>query len=171
MINEIDFKYVTPDLEKQTKDFIIGEYIKHYDTYFPKSQYEILYKKMDLLLLKRSHNAFFIAQYKNKTIGAISICEYDNRIKALQKRYLNRNIAEVGRCYIEESFRKKGIGSKLFELAYDFAKNKEYESLYLHTQYFLPGGYQFWNKMGFYNTLDEKDYLQTVHMERKVNPF
>jgi GNAT superfamily N-acetyltransferase len=171
MINKrkIHFKQVDKLSETKAKQFIIKEYSKHYLNRISKAQYNILYQKMGILLSDTLRNAFFIAYNENhKIIGAISISFYDNRIDKLKKRYQNKNIAEIGRCYVNEEYRRCGIGSKLFELAKSFAHNKSYEKLYLHTHYFLPGGYHFWQKMGFKITLDEKNNLQTVHMERNI---
>ncbi len=166
---ELSFLQVTSSFEKKTKDYIIKEYIKHYDKRISKSQYIKLYEKMGELIKNRKENTFFIAlTEKEEIIGAISISLYDNRIINLQKRYDKKNIGEIGRCYIQEKFRRKGIASKLFQLCNTFAIEKKYEKLYLHTHYFLPGGFPFWKEMGFKIILDEKNSLQTVHMEKSL---
>lgn len=77
-------------------------------------------------------------------------------------------MAEISRCYVDAKYHRLGIGTFLFERACAYANICAYEKLYLHTHYFLPGGYYFWKKMGFEITLDEKDSWQTVHMERYV---
>lgn len=167
--SKISFKYVNRHLEKATKDYIIKEYMKHYDKRISKIQYEKLYKKMSLLIKNRDKNAFFIAINEfNEIVGSISISDYDNRIEALKPIYQNKNIAEIGRCYIKEEYRRKGVGSRLLNLASEFANEKNYQTMYLHTHYFLPGGFNFWQKMGFNITLDEKNSMQTVHMQKQI---
>ncbi|AXH09089.1 GNAT family N-acetyltransferase [Malaciobacter halophilus] len=169
MSKELHFKYVNSIFQKQTKDYIIKEYMKHYDNKLSKSRYEKLYKNMDSLINDTKNNAFFIAlDTSNSIVASISISIFDNRIKPLQQKYKNRKIAEIGRCYVKKEYRRQGIASKLLNLATLFAINKEYEKMYLHTHYFLPGGFNFWKKMGFCITLDEKDSLQTVHMEKSL---
>lgn len=168
-INSINFSYVYKNLEKPTKDFIIKEYMKHYKQRISKSRYELLYKKMGILINQKDTNAFFVSyNEKRQIIAAISITKYDNRILRLKSNYTNKNIAEIGRCYVDEKYRRCGVGSRLLNLASTFAAKNNYEKMYLHTHYFLPGGFNFWSKMGFDITFDEKDKLQTVHMEKRL---
>ncbi|RXJ98828.1 GNAT family N-acetyltransferase [Arcobacter sp. CECT 8986] len=169
-INSINFSYVYKHLEKPTKDFIINEYMKHYKQRISNSQYKNLYEKMGVLINQKDTNAFFVSyNEKRQIIAAISISKYDNRISSLKNRYNQKNIAEIGRCYVDEKYRRCGVASRLLNLASTFAEKNGYEKMYLHTHYFLPGGFNFWSKMGFEITLDEKDKLQTVHMEKKLH--
>lgn len=166
---KISYKYVNSFFEKATKDYIIQEYIKHYGKRISKTQYNKLYSKMGMLIKERNKNGFFIAVNEyNTIIGSISVSNYDNRIKILKSKYQYQDIAEIGRCYVKKEYRRQGIASKLLDLATKFAHEKHYKSMYLHTHYFLPGGFQFWQKMGFCITIDEKDILQTVHMEKQI---
>ncbi|RXJ87230.1 GNAT family N-acetyltransferase [Arcobacter sp. CECT 8985] len=168
-INSINFSYVYKHLEKPTKDYILKEYMKHYEQRISKSQYEVIYKKMSILMKQKDTNAFFVSyNEKKQIIGAISITKYDNRILSLKNRYMNKDIAEIGRCYVDEKYRRCGVGSRLLNLAIAFAEKNNYEKMYLHTHYFLPGGYNFWSKKGFKITLDEKNKMPTVHMEREL---
>ncbi len=105
---------------------------------------------------------------EGRLAGTIAISAYNNRIACIKDRYAHGEAAEVGRCYIDESLRRCGLGSRLFEAARSFAAEAGFVSLYLHTHYFLPGGFSFWRKKGFEILVDEKDAHQTVHMERPV---
>lgn len=115
-------------------------------------------------------NALFVALTEtNEVVGCIGLSNYDHRIEAFHAYYTtDARIAEVGRCYVDERYRRQGIGAMLFEHASTFAQASGYETLYLHTHYFLPGGFFFWRAMGFEITLEEEGIWQTVHMERLV---
>lgn len=101
-------------------------------------------------------------------IGTIAICEYNDRIAALKGRYPQKTTAEIGRCYIDKTFRRQGIGSKLLKEAEAFCREQEYQMIYLHTHHFLPGGFHFWQSQGFVIVLDEGGSYQLVHMEKAV---
>ncbi|MBR8461285.1 GNAT family N-acetyltransferase [Campylobacter sp. faydin G-105] len=111
-----------------------------------------------------ARSALFGAFIGDELVGCIFIGEYDKRIKILHDQVCG-NVAEISRCYVKTEFRRMGIGKALFRKALKFAKNYDYEQLYLHTHYFLPGGFLFWKSVGFDVVLDEKDDWQTVHMQ------
>ncbi|GBG55882.1 N-acetyltransferase [Sporomusaceae bacterium FL31] len=101
-------------------------------------------------------------------IGTIAICEYNDRIAALKGRYPEETTAEIGRCYIDKTLRRQGLGAKLLEIAEAFCRDQGYKMIYLHTHHFLPGGFHFWQKQGFQVTLDEGGSYELVHMEKNL---
>ena len=101
-------------------------------------------------------------------MGTIAICEYNDRIVVLKGRYPEKTTAEVGRCYIDKTCRRQGIGSRLLETAETFSREQGYKMIYLHTHHFLPGGFHFWQKQGFKVTLDEGGLEELVHMEKAL---
>jgi len=105
-----------------------------------------------------------------RVIGTIATCEYNDRIQVLKKRYSHHITAEIGRCYIEKTLRRQGIGSRLLKEVEAFCCEKEYETIYLHTHRFLPGGFHFWEKQGFRIVVEEQGDAQIVHMEKSVTP-
>ena len=102
-------------------------------------------------------------------IGTIAVKQFVNRFKALNGIYKEELTAELGRCYIDENLRRKGVGSFLFDKILEFCKESGYEKIYLHTHRHLPGGFDFWRKMGFVITIEEDDEEKTVHMEKLVS--
>lgn len=104
----------------------------------------------------------------NRLIGTIAVKQYIDRIKAVKGVYNEYKTAEMGRCYIDENLRRKGIGSLLFDRVVEFCRDSKYETIYLHTHKHLPGGFDFWKKKGFLITVEEDDIDQTVHMEKRV---
>lgn len=103
---------------------------------------------------------------KGEVVGTIAVCTYNERFIELKGRYSEQGAAEIGRCYIAASLRRQGIGYKLLAEAEKFARAEGYTAMYLHTHYFLPGGYNFWLKNNFIVTLDVGGEYELVHMEK-----
>ncbi|WP_312561511.1 GNAT family N-acetyltransferase [Anaerospora sp.] len=101
-------------------------------------------------------------------VGTIAISEYNDRITVFKGRYPAGTTAEVGRCYIDKTLRRQGIGSSLLTIAEAFCREQGYRMIYLHTHHFLPGGFHFWQSRGFVITLDEGGSYELVHMEKPV---
>lgn len=101
-------------------------------------------------------------------IGTISVKEFVNRFESLKELYKGEFVAEVGRCYINQDLRRKGVGSALFEEVFNFCREIGYEKIYLHTHKHLPGGFDFWVKKGFVITVEEDDKAKTIHMEKTI---
>ena len=102
---------------------------------------------------------------KQELIATLAVCQYNDRITELRGRYNLRETAEICRCYVDERYRRQGIGSQLFALADVFCQQHQYKTLYLHTHHFLPGGYHFWLRNNFKVIMDMQDEWQLVHME------
>jgi GNAT superfamily N-acetyltransferase len=58
----------------------------------------------------------------------------------------------------------KGIGSRLYAEAEQYAKAAGYCVSYLHTSLYLPGGYTFWQSRGYRERFWETEQL--VHMTK-----
>lgn len=154
-------------MQKDTEEFLWKQYKIHYGDKIDPKRYEELKNKL-YKECENPQNAIFVALNEKQIIGCITVSSYDLRIKNLSYTKED-NIAEVSRCYVEKEYRRKGVGTKLFENATNFAKEQNYKKLYLHTHYFLSGGFDFWKSMLFKIVLDEKDSWQTVHMEKLIN--
>ena len=116
-------------------------------------------------------DAFIAAAFDkdDKVIGSIAVQRYDNRIKILDNRFDLTKTCEISKCYIDKYYRRNGLGTLLFQEAIRFCQEKGYyETLYLHTHKFLPGGFPFWKSKGFSIILDENDETEIVHMEMKI---
>lgn len=103
----------------------------------------------------------------NQLIGVIGMTPYDYRFPHLD---LDREpTVEVARLFVEPSYRRKGIGTFLFQELQILAKEKEVKRLYLHTHPFLPSAFEFWEKQGFHllKFCDEGGF-PTLHMEKML---
>lgn len=166
----ITIERVTPKSKESVEQFLWEQCFLHYGDKIKPERYVELKARLHKECENPS-NALFIALTEDKKIvGCIALSKYDHRIQTLHTYYKqDESIAEVSRCYVDENYRRQGIGAQLFEKVNLFAKEIGYEMLYLHTHHFLPGGFHFWKKMGFEIALDENDAWQTVHMDRFVN--
>ncbi len=105
---------------------------------------------------------------ENNLIGTIAIRQYEDRIEAVRGIYTIDKTAELGRMYIKEELRRKGVGSLLFNKMVEFCRESEYETIYLHTHKHLPGGFDFWKKSGFIVKIEEDNEEETIHMEKSI---
>ncbi len=169
-VKTISYERVTQKTFTKANAFIWEQCQLHYGDKIMPERYEMLKKRIEVEMSRPECCAIFIAlNEKEEVVGVIALSDYDDRIESIKGRYRTGQTAEMSRCYVHEAYRRCGIGARLFELLTAFAKEKGYEMLYLHTHYFLPGGFLFWSAMGFAITLDEDDGVwQTVHMERFV---
>lgn len=103
-------------------------------------------------------------------VGTIGVVPYDGRFSFLYKNErIKRKTAEIVKCYVEKQYRRKGIGSRLFQQSVSFCKKCRYERLYLHSHPFLPGGIPFWHALGFRDLfIDDDPIWQTQHMEMSL---
>ena len=162
-------KKVGKEDSEKVKEFMI----KMRKELFPMlSQTEL---PMDLLHFEQHYiqheNAGAYAAFfqDGEVVGTIGITPYDGRFEQLQKYYNQTPTAEIVKCYIDKDYRRLGIGTKLFDEALRFSCDSGYQTLYLHTHPFLPGGIPFWKSKGFEDRLVEDDPIwNTLHMDREI---
>lgn len=123
-----------------------------------------IYNLEEFYLHTKDHILLGAFDKDENIIGTIALKTFINRFKAIETRY-DVKTAEVGRCYVRESFRRKGIGKLLFDEAVESSHKLGYKMLYLHTHPHLPGGFDFWLKSGFEVVLVEDENIPTIHME------
>ncbi len=120
--------------------------------------------------ISNEKSAFLIATDKHKIIGTIGCIPYNNRFAMFD--YSNFKTAEIVRLYVEPSFRRKGLGNKLFEHIFKIAEKFDYQILYLHTHPFLKGATEFWQKNNFFTIFfDDNPLLPTSHMQRLIHRY
>jgi GNAT superfamily N-acetyltransferase len=165
----IRIERVSAWIKEATEQFLWEQHRGHFGDRITHERYDML-KERFKKECNDPCNALFVALTEtNEVVGCIALSKYDHRIEAFHTYYpTDAKIAEVARCYVDEHHRRQGIGAMLFEHASTFAQACDYETLYLHTHYFLPGGFSFWRAMGFEITLEEEGVWQTVHMEKLV---
>lgn len=169
-VKAIRYEKVSEASFEKAEVFIWQQCQLHYGKKIMPERYALLRARIKAEMRREACCALFMAlNAKDEVVGVVALSDYDDRIDSIKGRYKEEMTAEISRCYVHEAYRRCGIGARLFTLAHSFAKQKGYAMLYLHTHYFLPGGFSFWNAMGFEITLDEGGAWQTVHMERLVD--
>ena len=107
----------------------------------------------------------FITLDEESVVGFILATK---RIFPYLERGLEPDRGWINVLFVDKKYRRCGLASKMFSIAEDFANNKHYNEIYLHTHKTLDGAIEFWTKMGFIITLDEGNKLETVHMEKQI---
>ena len=166
----VDIKELKNDSNdiKKVQEFIF-KMIKHefgYD-YVPEWNQDIV--NLDDYYINSERNAFFVAYSESgEIIGTIGLRAYDKDFPEFRHLYSNETTSSIWRLFVDRRYRRCGLASKMFSVAENFAKDSEYNEIYLHTHRNLDGALKFWTKMGFVITLDEEDDLETVHMEKYI---
>lgn len=164
----IEVRKIKPDEVALTQEFVFRTIKKLFN-----SDKNPLYHKdlinMQEIYLDKEDNAFFGAFTKeNQLVGTMGIMEFDLRFPAVQGLYDGIKIAELGRSYIDQDLRRRGIGSLLYDQAEKFCRERNYQKIYLHTHRHLPGGFDFWLKKDFIIAVEDNDPNKTVHMEKNL---
>jgi ribosomal protein S18 acetylase RimI-like enzyme len=116
-------------------------------------------------------NNFFIAKNleNNKIIGTIAIREYDKDFKKFKNIYSKNTTSSIWRLFVNKEYRRYGIGTKLVNTVENFAKEKNYNEIYLHTHKNVKGALDFWKSLNYTITLDTNNELKTVHMIKNIS--
>lgn len=165
--------YTIKKVQAREYDKVIQFVMKMRKECFPMLDHDQL--PSDLLHFEQSYiqpeNAAFFAAYSDEgtVLGTIAVCPYDGRFSQLQGCYDVTKTVEIVKCYIDQSYRRLGIGAALVKEAARFSQEAGYQTLYLHTHPFLPGAIPFWHAQGFTDRLAEDDPVwKTVHMDKKL---
>ena len=111
---------------------------------------------------------FFIAVNEHGDIvGTGAVRPYNERFPFLREGLAEGPTCELVRFYIDENYRRIGLGAALFAKSETFAKSIGYTQGYLHTSVYLPGGYPFWLSRGYEELHWETD--QVVHMRKRLS--
>lgn len=117
--------------------------------------------------LEQPKASFYIAEdSEGRIIGTAAIRPYDDRFPSLQTQLAHHDVCEMTRLYIDEAYRRKGIGSQLYNRAEAFATEAGYTTSYLHTSSYLPGGLPFWTSRSYRELEWETDEI--VHMAKAL---
>ena len=167
IIKELDENSV-----KDVQEFLFKQIKQEFGfDYVPEWHQDIV--KMDEYYINPNRNNFFIAfnADTNEIIATIGIRAYDKNFNEFKGRYFKEDTASIWRLFVDRRYRRRGLASKMFSIAENFANNCCYNEIYLHTHKTLDGALTFWTKMGFIVTLDAADELETVHMDKQICGF
>src|SRR6056297_1640131 len=97
---------------------------------------------LNLLKEKKSYNKknekFWIALNEDKVIGSIAIRQREDD-----------DLAELKRFYLLPEYRGLGYGSKLYEIAEDFARKSKYSGIWLESSRKFKSAAKLYSKKGY----------------------
>ena len=135
--------------------------------YVPEWHQDII--NLEEYYVNPKNNNFYVAfNESDEIVATIGIRAYDKNFVQFTNRYSKEDTASIWRLFVDKSYRRCGLGSKMFYMSENFAKEVGFENIYLHTHKTLSGAIEFWTEMGFIVTLDENNNLQTVHMDKNI---
>lgn len=148
---------------EEAKDFLYGQIKKVYGIGpTPEFHYDI--EGIREYYILPQNNAFFVAYDGDKIIATAAIRAYDKDYKLFEGIYTKEDTASIWRLMVDEDYRRHGLARRLVNEMEDFAREKGYARIYLHTHRYLEAAMQFWQALGYEITIEEDDYDETNHM-------
>ena len=132
----------------------------------PKFHYDIDGIREYYILPER--NNFFIAWDGDKIVATSAVRAYDLEYDFFKDIYSKDNTASIWRLMVDKNYRRYGIARNLVAKIENFARNKSYDKIYLHTHRYLEAGLPFWKSLGYVVTVEEDDYDETTHMVKNL---
>jgi len=107
---------------------------------------------------QKNNGNFWVALEGKEVVGAIGLSDFHN------------GFGELRRFYVKKDLRRQGVGKKLFDILMQFAKEKNYKTIFLATHSdpnHIPAN-NFYLKNGFERTID---YIPGIPAPTKDNTF
>ena len=119
--------------------------------------------------LKNPNSFFYFAKKQNQIVGYLKI-----NINQAQTENQGRQALEVERIYVKVGFKKKGIGSKLFQKALQIASLKRKNKIWLGVWEHNEPAFKFYKKLGFKQVGDHvftlgKDRQRDLILEKNLH--
>ena len=152
---------------KAVKDFLFSQIEREYHIGpTPKFHYDI-FALEDYYVLP-SRNNFYVAVDGGRIVATAGIRAYDKDFEFFKGVYTQKDTAGIWRLMVDKNYRRNGIARILVNLLEDFAKDKGYDRIYLHSHRYLEAGIPFWKSAGYEITVEEDDYDETTHMIKNL---
>ena len=149
------------------KDFLYGQIKKVYDIGpTPEFHYDI--EGIEEYYILPPNNTFFVAYDEDKMVATAAIRAYDRDYKFFRGIYTKEDTASIWRLMVDEDYRRHGLARRLVNEMEDFAREKGYARIYLHTHRYLDAAMAFWKSLGYEITVEEDDYDETNHMVKNL---
>lgn len=146
MTGEISVRVIEKKDVTVVQDFLLGllKDLFGYDRH-PVFHKDIL--ELEEFYIKHPRHIMFGAyNNENQLVGTIAGRTFRDNFDCIKGRYANKKVLEVGRCFIDPSLRRCGIGSVLYDAFIAYCNDQAIEVVYLHTHRHLPGGFDFGQK-------------------------
>ncbi len=149
------------------KEFLYGQIKKVYDIGpTPEFHYDI--EGIEEYYILPSRNTFFVAYDEDRIVATAAIRAYDRDYEFFRGLYSKEDTASIWRLMVDEEYRRHGLARKLVKAMEDFAREKDYTRIYLHTHRYLDAAMAFWKSLGYEITVEEDDYDETNHMVKNL---
>lgn len=156
-----------PSEIEAAKDFLYGQIKKVYDIGpTPEFHYDIEWIEEYYIL--PPNNTFFVAYDEDKMVATAAIRAYDRDYEFFRGIYTKEDTASIWRLMVDEDYRRHGLARRLVNEMEDFAREKGYTRIYLHTHRYLDAAMAFWKSLGYEITVEEDDYDETNHMVKNL---
>lgn len=100
----------------------------------------------DLSEINQGYYLFLVVEEKGKIVGTCGLYKQDYG-------------GEIRRVYLEKDFRNSGLGRKMIQRIFDYAKNKHLKKVTVFTFLSNPGAINFFLKVGFRKTKKDDTYI------------
>ena len=149
------------------QDFLYDQIKKEYGIGpMPEFHYDIEGIRQYYILPERS--SFFVAWDGDKVVATSAVRPYDLDYDFFKGVYSPENTASIWRLMVDKNYRRHGLARNLVAEIEDFAYDKSYDKIYLHTHRYLEAGLPFWKSLGYVVTVEEDDYDETSHMIKNL---
>ena len=159
----IFIKEVTDDEICTVKEFLYNQIEKEYGI-GPTMEFHFDIEGLKEYYMVPERNNFFVAYNGDVIVATAAIRAYDRNYKFFNGIYSDKDTASIWRLMVDKSHRRQGLARLLVGHIEDFARNKGYSKIYLHTHRYLDAAISFWKSLGYKVTIEEDDYDETSHM-------
>lgn len=113
-----------------------------------------------------SNWAFYIAFDNGKAIGAVSIASKTDNVYMLENR---DDLAVLWDIRVDENYKHQGIGQKLFDIAVNWAKDREFKQLKIECQNNNVPACNFYHKQGaILSKMNEYAYYKNEELKNEI---
>ena len=133
---DVSLRLATSDDSQLVSDLIYEAFAPFEDEYTPGA-FEYTTPKADAIRPRFDEGPIWIAEVDGEAVGTVSGLPDGDR-------FYIRSMA------IKPSVQRGGIGQRLLDALESYAREHEFEKLYLYTTFVLPGAKRLYEKNGFY---------------------
>lgn len=115
--------------------------------------------------MQSDQGCFIVVKDHDQIIGTVAYRAYDDRFDL----DIPAKAVEVVKLFVLPEYRRQGIATKLCQMLFRHAQQRNILHLYLHTHPFLPAAEFFWQLQGF-NTVHREQIstYDTIHMFKQL---
>lgn len=109
-------------------------------------------RKQLIKVLNRTGDKVFVAYIGDKAIGYIHVCDYECL-------YMD-SLKDVMSLVVDEDYQGQGVGKALLTKAEEWARENGSKGVRLNSGMSRTGAHKFYERCGYYNRKDHKNYIK-----------